>query len=1207
MPDIFGLPGFQGFRPLAGFGGGGVVPPIDPEEERTLLGDLSENALGGLARIGKLADKLGGRAVRGALGGHYDELASVLPFSDTFGLTDERRAVSGRDLAEQWGLANKRAEGDDSFDSGDVAGMGLEMALDPMTYLTFGAGGAATAAGKVAAKAAGRFRGTTQQAIRGFTARESDINKLAQGLNYTPEAVKRRLGFDTGTHFLPESAEAAARTQNVTLNAAKDIDLNRAFTTGTIDPSLLSDVAGGATPLSGAIGVGLPFGLSEAKPLFTGKAGERIAGLLPYNLAASGLSRGGDAIEQITGFNPTRAAKGLFNTGSKGAYGEVGQGLAEHYLSPLEAQLRREGGEAVAGFAQQMRPFAEAGQDVATAAGRRARLFGEGVQTSAHAQRELPLLEQVLANAGFTPQQIAALDSAATAAGSTQRAARQRLTELGVHSPELVDTADYFLRSRQVVPSPTANPFTFAAERGQAYAARTPSQGRRDDVLRYFPGGTDQFNQLSRDAGLVQQAKAGSPQAARQVFQTLRAGAADTQGLAPIAKKIDAKLTSAAGQKQVQDELSALIGQMTGPPSPQMVQQATDAARQKIADKLTDRMFRKQSRRVADILSTLPDAHVQGGVGYFADDVVGDYRKFWDRLATAEAAAKTGVEGIARSVVRDPITGAMLPHAADGSTMRVDSLLTALNLTGKDAGGRVQTAKRLLAENLGVPMSSLDAAAVPQVVANDLLRFNQRWQNPGELKPALAAWDYLTQMFKTGVTTPFPAFHVRNLIDGFVGQFRGGALSRSAAGEAYNLTRGHPLSAETAAHLFPGMSVADATAAFERELLANPNAYARGSANRDALGGLGETILTNPAAFPSAPSGNSLAGDAVAGAVGAVKGVKDRVANAQGLLGKAWAGAKGLVAEPVAAGAKVGDLAENNVRVGHYLSLRKQGFSPAAAADEVGMIQRDYGDLTNFEKQVMRRLMPFYSYSRRNAAGLLDEFSRTPATLAAGVRLTQAGREPFAFTPPYIAEGASIPLGTNEDGTRRYVSSLGLPFEDETVKMLGNAAGGNFSRAAQGLLGQAQPYIKLPLEYTFGTQLYSGRRLDELRPSDILSRFLPEGVARGVTQVAANTPAARVLSSTDRLLDERKGAATTAVNMLTGARVQDVDTVKQQPVAMRRLLEEELRGRPGIRSADNLFIMKRLIDEGAVPQDVLKLYRSYLDQQKLIEANSQRR
>ncbi len=90
------------------------------------------------------ADKPG-RAVRGALMGRADEVAAALPFSDSLGITDPSRRVSGRDLVSTLG-----GTGSDTADG--VLGFGAEVALDPTTYVGLGAARRALGLGGRAAK-----------------------------------------------------------------------------------------------------------------------------------------------------------------------------------------------------------------------------------------------------------------------------------------------------------------------------------------------------------------------------------------------------------------------------------------------------------------------------------------------------------------------------------------------------------------------------------------------------------------------------------------------------------------------------------------------------------------------------------------------------------------------------------------------------------------------------------------------------------------------------------------------------------------------------------------------------------------------------------------------------------------------------------------------------------------------------------------------
>lgn len=114
-----------------------TVPPLPPEETQSRLEQVGGGLLGGLGYLGDILDKtFGSRAVRGILGGHAREALSVLPMSDTLGLTDYKDRVSGKHLLQNAGLIDKTPS--EGFGLNDLLGMGAEIALDPSMY--FGAG-----------------------------------------------------------------------------------------------------------------------------------------------------------------------------------------------------------------------------------------------------------------------------------------------------------------------------------------------------------------------------------------------------------------------------------------------------------------------------------------------------------------------------------------------------------------------------------------------------------------------------------------------------------------------------------------------------------------------------------------------------------------------------------------------------------------------------------------------------------------------------------------------------------------------------------------------------------------------------------------------------------------------------------------------------------------------------------------------------------
>jgi hypothetical protein len=101
--------------------------------------------LGAIGAAGDAADKItGGRALRGVLAGKGRELASVVPFSDSIGLTSERDKTSGRDLTDMYGLTSK---GSNSFGS-NAAGFLADSVLSPGNLI--GAYGAFRAAPTIA-------------------------------------------------------------------------------------------------------------------------------------------------------------------------------------------------------------------------------------------------------------------------------------------------------------------------------------------------------------------------------------------------------------------------------------------------------------------------------------------------------------------------------------------------------------------------------------------------------------------------------------------------------------------------------------------------------------------------------------------------------------------------------------------------------------------------------------------------------------------------------------------------------------------------------------------------------------------------------------------------------------------------------------------------------------------------------------------------
>lgn len=163
--------------------------------------------LDALGYVGDALDKPG-RAVRGLLGGRPEEALAAVPFSDAMGLTNAANRVSGSDLLRQMGVDAGDGLG------GTLAGIGVEMATDPLTWGGAGLGAMLGRRAGAAAMARGpRYETTADDLMRQVDAlppgwqRDAAADRIA-GLSKTAPEVFGEI--PTGSQFLGVGAEGLA-------------------------------------------------------------------------------------------------------------------------------------------------------------------------------------------------------------------------------------------------------------------------------------------------------------------------------------------------------------------------------------------------------------------------------------------------------------------------------------------------------------------------------------------------------------------------------------------------------------------------------------------------------------------------------------------------------------------------------------------------------------------------------------------------------------------------------------------------------------------------------------------------------------------------------------------------------------------------------------------------------------------------------------
>jgi hypothetical protein len=150
----------------------------------------------------------------------------------------------------------------------------------------------------------------------------------------------------------------------------------------------------------------------------------------------------------------------------------------------------------------------------------------------------------------------------------------------------------------------------------------------------------------------------------------------------------------------------------------------------------------------------------------------------------------------------------------------------------------------------------------------------------------------------------------------------------------------------------------------------------------------------------------------------------------------------------------------------------------------------NYGKLTEFERSVMRRLIPFYTYARKNAELQAKTLATNPGIIANQVKgIGAAGEamgdpiteEDMEGLPQFVLDSFGIKGGSyfdNEYGQPTYFTGFGLPIEE----FLGHFKGeqGIVGNAIADILSISNPIIKANLEATLDKDFFRGRPITKL-------------------------------------------------------------------------------------------------------------------------------
>lgn len=1275
------------------------VAPLDPsEEEESLLRQAGRAGLSGLAAVGNVLD-LPGSMVRDTIGGEnpFDQL---LPWN----WASSENRLSGRDLARQWGVAGPEDTWGNFF-----GGLGVELATDPLTYLSFG-GSALTKSGSAARRAG------LMDLLPGKAFAEGLGNRVARS-KFTPDDLIRHA---------PDPAVARQAFDNASGTMGRSAD------------DLLQQ------PVGAAFGAGLPF----ADPIATfngGKLGHAVN---------RGLDAAGEAIKYSA---PVRLARGLLDPSAGNTFSKLGQQVAE------AAYRGKRGAETIAREAY-MRQFDKA-KDVFGAFDDE---FGEGIRRSAETDldpRDLnSAIDDVIGRKmdqwsdpslaydrefrrknlrvvndlrrGKDPHGILGFDELRqeygieTGIDLDEAAFTDMLLKTDPRpsrsAPDVVSEATRHVRNGQLQPTAPgvgdeaqwtingADQFKtpkkikdiqvgpdgkeYALFEGEATGAPLEQLTRAGDsaatVGHDFAGGDVV---LAGDRGNYGYVRRVGPKSSEVFFRNPETGATATR----IMPNDQIKRAFGKGSKEA-DEFASL---MTRKVFHDIVQHAAEtgdvagAFHEFAGVQLPkDSALGKRIVELADDMKAANQAIHQsieakggktGWVKRGEDDFgIDHFPRFVDRKVAKESAGGASIlqrshggmkartaetrnipesainrmlrenryrSGDVAKKIREDFGEYLDPHwgeeadsfnfgafddAADGKTKHAEALAdwiagrdkrdlytrdyldnflryqrgaqvtsrtldavhdvfkrysgaegeATLSQAFRAAGMDPDRSLSYFAERFGVSPDEVANLRVPKDVIQQATGLSRIVQEPEWASALGDAVDGFTQQFKKWVTVPFPSFAARNLVSGQHVNLMSGLVQGAKDLADYVRSFGEAHKLQKAAR---GGKLSEVDRNLLREMASQQLVPDHGFEDI-ALRSGGQAASQDPlmGIVPDSPFDFAGTAQTVNQTIGDNPSLIDALPMGAGIKGRQAAG------KWVEAGSRLNQQVEWQNRATMYIYLRKKGFSAESAARRVEELQFNYADVTSFERDVMKRAFPFYSFTRKAGPMLLNALRERPGgPWGMTIRATNNARskEP---QPDYINSTTAIPLGTSPDGTQSFLSGFGLAHEVPLGFFGGTDLGSNLRAAGEQGLGMLNPIAKGPLEWATGDSFFQkGRDLEELDPPvgrtlanlgladiDASGRALPFLGSNLLEHAVSNSPAARLVGTARTLTDPRKRGSAGALskmgaNLLTGVNVTDVSPARQD--AEIRKAATKIAKQAGAPAFETVRYPKKMITETA--------------------------
>ena len=637
-----------------------------------------------------------------------------------------------------------------------------------------------------------------------------------------------------------------------------------------------------------------------------------------------------------------------------------------------------------------------------------------------------------------------------------------------------------------------------------------------------------------------------------------------------------------------------------------------------------------RTSQLANLLRDIDSQHASTGVPYFGRNAFQEVQDYVVSRGQAEATA-------------DRFYNVLVDHIADnvgnvgsGKTVAVDKALETLGYNKK-------TASKVINDLLDARSISKHEATVTQEFLDEWRNNLSKAQSPQEVSSLLRLYDKYTSVMKSLVLA-WPSRIFRDLYSGLHASAMAGSaglgsgLVSQRAG--LNIGRGN-YDLLTKGGLF-NKPILETAPAYSKQFLDNPDAALRTFLS-DLQGAFPEraNIVTDHLLQGTAkrlPTEMFPGQRQVFPGSGFVKGLmprRDRTwkeffqrdinpFNVAGSEGNTQFWRKGFD--------ELSQASDDFNRVGAYIEQIKRGADPQEARRIANLTQVDYSPsaFTDFERNVMKRVFPFYSYQKGILPFIAEELIERPAgvmgkTIRTIDRAGDASDE--NYLPERLRSKAALPLtsefpifGTPKDSDARMaISNIDLPYIGtlELLKLKNDSGPlsnvfNTLASSAQGVAGQFNPLPKTLLEGATGLQFYTGRNWDDVYagPNTPVEKYLlekfgvkPTSFSQAVNLIpGANRPYGVYKQLQPRRFENDPNEANRGLKALLNAATGIGLTTYNPGESIEReatsRIKDILEKHPQVRSSEHISI---------APEDFVNLPRSVLDQYALQQAIVQKR